>query len=378
MTDKIKISFFLLLFFFIPLTMFCERLIEDELFIESARLSAIGGPHVAFTDDFSVLFTNPAGFQSVEAGWNYCDLTITTVGPIFDIVNVILEGDLADIPGLIRGMYAGIDVVGPISFGYIGDGLGIGFFNTTGIFIENTTPMTVELIVDEEILLCSGYSFRMPIKSENHILDIGFLLKCFIKGEIVITTSVLDLMSIDAGTLMSEPFYLIAGIGLDLGILYSYKGIFTVGMVGKDVFTPVRRTEYSNISACFDGSGGTSENGIVPFNFAIGIEYNPELKRIKKHINDFRILLDYNDIFDFIVHPETSKHPLLHIGLGLEIKLLKILSLRGGLYQGLLSAGFGVELGVFTLNIAMFGREFSSEPGLKSVYNIQIGLEFQK
>jgi len=355
-----------------------DKIIEEGISIESARLSAMGGTHAAFTDDFLAFFTNPAGLRSFGTGWNYCDLTITGVGPIFSIIDLIIDRDMEAIPDLIRGMYAGADVVGPLSFGYIGNGIGIGLFNSTGLFIENIAPLTVGLTLSEEILFCSGYSFRIPMKSSDHTFDIGFSLKCFMRGEIAATTSILDLMSIDTGFLMSEPFYLVTGFGLDLGLLYSYKGIFTLGMTGKDVFTPTRRTQYSDILSCFSGQGGTSENGIIPFNFTIGIEYAPELRRSKKYINDFRILLDYNDIFDFITHQETSKNPLLHIGFGMEIKLLRILSLRGGLYQGLFSAGFGVELGVFTLNFAMFGREFSSEPGLKSTYNIQIGLEFQK
>jgi hypothetical protein len=47
------------------------------------------------------------------------------------------------------------------------------------------------------------------------------------------------------------------------------------------------------------------------------------------------------------------------------------------MYEGLFTAGVGLDLKIFTLNAAMFGTELSSEPGMRPVYNILIGLEFR-
>jgi hypothetical protein len=88
-------------------------------------------------------------------------------------------------------------------------------------------------------------------------------------------------------------------------------------------------------------------------------------------------MLDYDDIFDFLLHPNSSRHPILHIGAGIEVELLEILSIRMGMYEGLFTAGVGLDLKIFTLNAAMFGTELSSEPGMRPVYNILIGLEFR-
>ena len=79
---------------------------------------------------------------------------------------------------------------------------------------------------------------------------------------------------------------------------------------------------------------------------------------------------------DFVTHPATATNPVLHIGVGLELTLLEILSLRGGFYDGYFSAGLGINMSFMKLNAAMFGRELSSEPGVNPAYNLAVGLEF--
>ena len=68
---------------------------------------------------------------------------------------------------------------------------------------------------------------------------------------------------------------------------------------------------------------------------------------------------------------------MLHAGLGFELVLLEILFVRGGFFHGLFSAGLGLDLTVFNINVSMFGRELSTEPGLRPVYNLILSLEFR-
>ena len=88
-------------------------------------------------------------------------------------------------------------------------------------------------------------------------------------------------------------------------------------------------------------------------------------------------MVDYHDMFDFLIYPPASTHPLLHIGVGCELQLLEIVYLRAGFYQCLPSAGLGIDLSLFTLNMAIFGRELSREPGGYPIYGYMIGLEFR-
>ena len=104
--------------------------------------------------------------------------------------------------------------------------------------------------------------------------------------------------------------------------------------------------------------------------------FSPDFGKVERYISHLKIFLDYNDILDFFTHPATATNPVLHVGFGTEIVLLEILSIRAGFDEGLLSAGLGIDLTLFTLSVSMFGRELSPEPGLRPVYNLLIGLDF--
>ena len=158
-------------------------ILDDEIYAPSARTSALGGRHAAFTKDLSTLFNNPAGFRKVEPEMSVAELTFRIGGPVFDIAGVVASGvgggmeDLMtspDIQDLLQGLYASFDLLGPISFGYVGKGMGFGFFNTSDIEISNSGPLTIETTVSENLILCGGYSFRIPLPSKsNSTLDVG-------------------------------------------------------------------------------------------------------------------------------------------------------------------------------------------------------------
>ena len=99
--------------------------VEDRIIYISPRLSALGGYHAALADDYTVLFTNPAGFRRVGKQMHVSELTIGLSGPIFDITSMIMEGTsgtditsdsgIQDIlTGLYTSMKASLAVVDPI------------------------------------------------------------------------------------------------------------------------------------------------------------------------------------------------------------------------------------------------------------------------
>jgi hypothetical protein len=57
---------------------------------------------------------------------------------------------------------------------------------------------------------------------------------------------------------------------------------------------------------------------------------------------------------------------------------MEILDVRLGFSQGLFAAGLGIDLYYFDMNLAMFGTERSTEPGMAPVYNLQLGFEFRR
>ena len=324
---------------------------EPSLEIFSARMAGMGGYHAALADDVSVLFSNPAGYRVPEPELSVAELTLNLTGPIFDMANLFLEGgDLLNNPDtyeIFDSLYSGIGLVGPIAVAFVGDGVGFGIYNQTSTIIRSPTATEFESTVREELLLTGGYSFRLPaFEGTIHTLDLGLSMKGFLRGEGGFTYSLLlinDFMdNLGPDLLLNEPYANITGIGFDLGLLYSYGDALSVGLVGQDVFSPTLRSSYTSMQDYLDGNDAIDkENGVLPFQLHAGLRYTPPLGPLLRYFSDVDLYFDYRNMFDFLFFPELATNPVLHLSFGAEFRMLEILSLRTGLYQGLLAAGLG-------------------------------------
>lgn len=366
--------------------------IDSPVVIQSIRMNAMGGTHVAFADGLDSLIANPAAFRKTSPVLSLSALNLGLSGPIFDIASVIIESMANSNPqsillsenvmNMLKSLYASMNVIGPITFGYVGRGLGFGFFSNSYINFSSTgTVPTITSEVEQDFLFSGGYTFRVPLpKTWNSTLDFGILLKAFVRGEIEISSSILELFSLlnnpSINIIYNQPFTLGIGVGIDSGLLYSYGERFSFGIVGKNLYAPTLDNRYSTFQAFLNSQTPTIANGIVPIDLSAGVMFSPYLGPVELYISKLKIFLDYGDILDFVTHPATAKNPILHVGIGAEVILLEILSLRAGFYDGLFSAGLGLDLTFFRLNMAMYGRELSTEPGLRPVYNLMIGIDF--
>jgi hypothetical protein len=365
---------------------------EDAHLPPSARVSALGGMHAALTDDFYTIFSNPAGLQRAEREMQVSDLTIQLSGPIFDIAGVIIRAavkneDIAvlladpDVVDLISGLHAGFKLSGPLGFSYAGGGLGFGFYDWAEVRFDSVGPATLETVAAETLLVTGGYSFRIPLPSVvPGTLDIGGALKTMISAGMSATRGGFELEDFFAnpiGQLWAEPFALSLGVGIDLGVLYQLSNQFAVGLVGRDLFTPTRRTVYGSFAEFRESVDPVDTGrGRVRPDVSIGLRYSPRIVAIERVITRFNFLLDYNDIFDFAIDPVTARNPVLHVSLGVEAVMLQILSLRAGFGDGLLAAGLALDLTFAEVTLSMFGTELSTEPGLLPTYNVILGLRF--
>ena len=368
----------LMLFSFVAVSLSAVTYDNPVVYI-SPVTSAVGGPHVTMNGGFSDLFNNPAGFRSAEEEISLAEITTGLKGPVFDIANMFVTGDYSNITSIFQGIYAGMDLLGPVAFGYIGNGLGFGIVENTVSSVSSTGPLTVEVEAGEEIILSGGYAFRVPLgDSQDNVLDLGMLLKGTFKGTTVFEESVLNIMNISVDSLLNSDFDFVIGIGFDLGVRYTYRNVFTAGLTAHDPYSPTIHNLYSSAVDFASGSTPVSTTyGLVPFRLDAGVMYSPDFSEVNSFISGLKVFADYFNVFDFWLYPSLAVNPVLHIGVGTEVTLLEILKVRAGFNQGLFAAGLGLDLHYFTLNAAMFGTELSTEPGLHPVYNVQIGLEFR-
>ena len=355
----------------------------------STRTTAMGGPHVGLADDLDALFTNPAGLRGATPEVTYLRLTLGLSGPLFDLAQLTTEAmggtaaeDLLareDVQDLVNGLYTAIHLLGPVSFGYVGDGWGFGVFNRTGFGVDarGTVP-TVTASIDEELILAGGYSFRVPLpESLDATLDVGLVLKTFARSRFITTQDMLGFLSAlsDPSFLLSEPFRLTVGFGADLGLLYTWHRWLSAGFVVQEQPGGALIFDYPSLQGFLDGAEAVRSTELLPVRVTAGVTVRPPLGGASRYLRDLTISLDYHDMLDFLYQPETATNPILHLGLGAEVVLMEVLSLRAGFYQGLLSAGLGLDLQGVEFDLSVFGRELSTEPGLRPVFNLLLGVQ---
>jgi hypothetical protein len=369
------------------------RLLPEETFyIESPRLASMGGTHAALSDDLSSFFSNPAGFAGAEPLFQAAELGMRVRGPAFTIANLVIEGSQENIDDvltspevaeLFSNLYSELTLVGPLSYGFVGEGLGFIVSNNNGMAIETIGTSTLGINLYQRLVLAGGFGLNVPLGQEAESgLDIGFLLKGFFTGRSGLTTTVLELpdtiSSLGPGAVMDEPFDLTTGMGIDLGVRYTPLAPLTLGLTVQNLLSPAVVNEYASLDSFLDNNPPVDRvRARIPQNISVGLLYRPQLgPSLSRHVSDLKLLFDYRDIFDFWIAPRQAENILLKFSLGTEITLLRVLDLRAGFARGLPAAGLGIDFGVMDFDVAMYGSELSTEPGFRSVYNVALGFRF--
>jgi hypothetical protein len=351
----------------------------DPFIMPSARAAALGGNHVALSDDFYAIFSNPAAFVGIKEEFSAAELSLSVYGPMFEVLDQIIshsdswEGlELDKIFGK-RGFAAGIELGGPLSLGWIGRGMGLGLFNRikTDFIVSGTT---IQPIVYGDLLLVGGYSFRL-INVKSNVLDAGFLGKGFYRGTLNMETPLLGIMDMFNDVTETKPFQTALGLGFDLGLKYTFRENLTAALVFFDAYSPAFLTKYPSWKDFQEKTGSTSDYATVKPRLDLGVKYRIRSQFLDRYFSNFIVLVDYQDFIDlFSLIP---RNPILQMGLGVELTLLDALSLRIGIAEGLPSAGFGIDLSFMQFDFAIHGKELGLDPGIQSTYAVDVGILFR-
>jgi hypothetical protein len=358
----------------------------SPVFPPSPRMAALGGPHAASAQGVDAIFENPAGFAVDGRIINVSSIVPQVTGPVFDIANLLMgSGDLATgIPGILDAagrLYVQLDLAGPLSFSYVGSGLGFGLYNRTVATINASSLFEASLTIQEDLLLAGGYAHRFVLAG-THIVDIGIMPKGFMRSFVSIDGDIEDLLALtsvvsDPASLMSDPdFTVVSGIGFDVGARWSPSPSFALGLVARDAYSPAIVSGYSSMNAFLDGSSSPdTEYKLIPADLSVGVAYNAPFAAFRRLGIDLSVYIDYRDILNLLA--PVPRNPILNVGIGTELILLDIMSFRAGINDALPAAGFGLDLSFFTLSLAMYGSELGLEPGKRPAYNVVVALDFR-
>lgn len=350
--------------------------------IPIARFASMGGAHSALADDWTVLFSNPAGLASVQPQLLGAQLSARMTGPLFDMALATLGGGdmitnfLKVLAGNNYQLYTAADVAGPLSFGYVGKGIGFGLFNRSHAVIDAMSVTDVNVVAQEDILLVGGYAYGFDLGPDHH-LEAGLIAKGFARGGLSATTDALSLANIVQNA-TSQPFDLQTGIGIDLGIRWVWRPIgLSAGLTSRDLYTPVLANRYSSVQGFVTNpqtSLTKSVAGQVPRDLDFGLAWSMLPGGLWGLVDSLSVALDYGHILD--LWKPFSRNPILNLGLGVETRFLDIVSLRLGIAEGYANAGVSLDLAVMKLDLAVWGNELGLEPGSRPAFNLMSGLEF--
>jgi hypothetical protein len=363
---------------------FSPRLSAETIFpfvMPNARAAAIGGSHAALSDDFYSLFSNPASFLETEGIFNTVELTVSTFGPVFEIIDLLIahsetwdDLDLSPVTGA-HGFAAGLDFGGPVSVGWVGKGLGLGIF-TRMKSDATVSGLQLRPVVSAELLMVGGYSFRVLEKGSG-ILDLGFLGKGFFRTGLNFSSSILTAQKMFDNA-WERPFTTVLGLGFDFGLKYTFAKTFSAALVCFDTYTPAVVTTYASMES-FKNKDVPLEPGhyaTVKPRLDLGFKYRLSSTFLDKYISNINILLDYHDFLD--LGSILPRNPILNIGLGVEVVVLEKLSLRVGIADSLPAAGFGLDLTFMQFDCSIHGKELALDPGVHSVYAVDFALHFRR
>jgi hypothetical protein len=347
----------------------------------STRNSALGGPHVAYTDDINSLFINPAALRTtrtVSAGElslgiygntrDFIDVTknINNMDKLVDIFSRLITESNGNIP-------LGFDLRGPIAFGNIKNGWGWGVFDR---FYGGTqvTGKNIQAWAKVDLMFNLGYSLRIWDRGP-HTLDAGIVGKVFHRVEINSgQVSLAELMTnndVLASRLNFVPITL--GTGLDLGFQYRLADNFTLGLTVTDLISLGCVMFWDR--KVYSPAGGRPLPYVVPIipSISLGASY----KIIDTPSFSWAVMMDYTDFINLFYQDDyNSRNGWLNLRFGTELTLFKHVALRAGLNEMLPAVGIGLDLAAFKLNAALYGKELSNEPGGLSTYALDVGLIF--
>ncbi|MBB6480634.1 hypothetical protein [Spirochaeta isovalerica] len=348
----------------------------------SPRSEALGGPHAALTDDFSTLFNNPAGFREVKGDLTVANLNILLRGPLSSILLGIESGQYQDMLAELGNSRIALALTGPIAVGSIRNNFAWGVFNniSTDLYVPSLTQ-NATITATADLGGVFGYSWGVEFPNTGNKFNYGFLTKLFFRSEVSAAKSFTDIMGAfdDLSSLISLdslPLDMGFGVGIDVGMKYIWRDTLHFALAFRDIYTPLFMFRYGSITSLTEGESPEFVYSAVNADYSFGFMYTPHVSLFRGLIGNMKLLFDYNDIFDFLVDGDQARHILLHFGLGFEFTIFDILSLRLGVYEGLPSVGAGLDLHIFKINLAVYGREMGTQPGIMPVYNMMLGIDF--
>lgn len=292
--------------------------------------------------------------------------------------NILTNELLKDPYGILLNTEPEVGLIGPLVLGYVGNGIGIllynDFFSSLDIIQAPGIPI-VSLKSFAEIGITLGFSTYFDI-SKFYTLHVGISLSYSkrYKSPFFYGASALEIVNYYEKTKQGSFEYDVGdSFWGNLGLILDDGGFFKYSLTIENFFG---RTFYWNRVVLTNGqeiSQGYSYLSYIPPNVSLGVIFHVEkIPYIPTFIiSDFMIEVNLVDLFNF------NEFWFRKVKAGAEISLLRIFKARGGINQGYITLGAGVDTKVVVIDISISQYEKGPLPGYKGAQNISFSFELK-
>ncbi len=389
----------MLLFLFVVEVVGVEVKSDVDSFFSSPRQLSFGDVKLLYPYDALVFLNNP-GILSYTKSEKFFLFKLSfysgaRTGYIYDVLGLSsynlsptewigfdwnrLTNDLLKDPyGILLNSEPEVGLFGPISVGYVGNGIGILLFNDffSSLDIRQAPGIPyVDLKSFAEIGITFGFGTYFEIlKFYTLHVGVSFSYSKRYKSPFFYGGSALEIVNYYERTRNGIYEYDVGdSFWGNIGVIFDDGEYFKYALTVNNFFGRTfhwNRISYENGKEIFSGYNYLS---YIHPSISLGIMFNTEkiLFIPTFLLSDFMVELNLVDVVNF------NEFWFKKFKVGSEISVLRIVKLRGGINQGFPTFGFGVDLVYFAIDFAFSQYEKGALPGYQSIQNVSVSAEIK-
>ncbi len=331
---------------------------EYPFIYKGMRPMGMGGAFTAVSNDANALFYNPAGLADIQTTRaSILPLELEISDNTFDIYDDAKDVDFDDDQetgaylrdNIGKRSHLGLNIFPNLSK----PGFAFGLISASNINFEVKDRQYPKIAADIVSDLGAGVGHARPLLEERLLLGANF--KYVYRNNLVADYTVLDITGDDFEDTIEDDLKDGHGVLVDLGAIYKLDG---GGLPGAQV--------------------GISMNNVISKNFGDARDFHDHVDigfAITRPVwvTTATFAVDYYDLFSQVGKDNDLAKRLR---LGVEFNFPRILSVRGGIYQGYLTAGMTLDAKFACLDLLTYAEEIGAYAGQRSDRRYAMRLSF--
>lgn len=367
----------------IPTTSNAYRHILDPVEITSVRLQGMGGAGIVVVEGADAVFSNPAGLAQKGFDLTVPYVSITLYNPLniykSGLIDAVIDG--SDYVSTAMDFLDGLGVYNKLlrvdagfSLKVMGLGLGVAVQDTVLTYSLGSTVSSS--VIDQLIVKATaGYGFRikLPLKFSIDLgasVSLNYLAYTEAVGASEILNNYEEILDYLASGLPIMTGY---SIPFTAGLKINMPFALSIGAVLSDIHGDYSMRAYEGYEPLLEdimaldlfGDGEFSID--TDMNLTLGFAWAPGWRTVKPSV-----VVDVVDFLGLLDESITTRGLLGHLRIGAELRLLTIVTLRAGIREGYVTIGAGIDLRLFSVDVAYFNEEYGTTYGSKPVDGLSV------